>query len=239
VQIYRELAARWYHLLDPLEDHRTEAACYGDALVRAASPPPRTLLELGAGAGNNAFYMKDRFRCTLADLSPEMSAISQARNPDCEHVLGDMRTLRLGRTFDSVFVHDAVNYITTEGDLRAVAATAFAHTRPGGSALFAPDAVRETFQETTNLTSGEDGTRAMRCVEWMWDPDPDDVTVSVEYAFVLREGGRAWVHHETHVEGVFPRATWFRTLEAAGYAAEIVLCSDEGQTWETFLCRRP
>ncbi len=34
---------------------------------------------------------------------------SRELNPDCEHVLGDMRTLRLGRTFDAVFVHDAVD----------------------------------------------------------------------------------------------------------------------------------
>ena len=42
-----------------------------------------------------------------------------------------MRTLRLATTFDAVFVHDAVCYITTEEDLRAVADTAFVHTRPG------------------------------------------------------------------------------------------------------------
>ena len=50
-----------------------------------------------------------------------------------------MRTLRLQRQFDAVLVHDAVAYMTTRADLAAlVAATAFAHTRPGGAALFAP-----------------------------------------------------------------------------------------------------
>lgn len=29
-----------------------------------------------------------------------------------------MRTLRLGRTFDAVFAHDVVDYMTTEDDLR-------------------------------------------------------------------------------------------------------------------------
>lgn len=239
MQIYGELAARWYRLLDPLADHEGEAACYEAALVRGATPPPQTLLELGAGAGNNAFYMKRRFRCTLADLSPQMSALSRETNPDCDHVLGDMRALRLGTTFDSVFVHDAINYITTAEDLRAVAETAFIHTRPGGSALFAPDAVQETFRETTNLVGSEAGDRSMRGVEWMWDPRPDDETVAVEYALVLREGGQARIHHEQHVEGVFRRATWTRTLQSVGYAPESITCTDEGQSWEAFLCRRP
>ena len=239
MEIYGELASRWYHLLDPLSDHRNEAAGYADALARAAVPSPRTLLELGAGAGNNAFFMKARFQCTLADRSPQMSALSRARNPECEHVLGDMRTLRLGRTFDSVFVHDAINYITTVSDLRAVAETAFLHTRPGGSALFVPDALRETFREGTNLITGEDGTRAMRCIEWMWDPDPADDTVAVEYAFVLREDGRVTVHHDRHVEGLFARQAWLDILAGAGYRPESIPCTDEGDTWEAFLCQRP
>ncbi|MDQ3348688.1 MAG: class I SAM-dependent methyltransferase, partial [Acidobacteriota bacterium] len=123
MQIYGELAARWYRLLDPLEDHFDEAACYEAALLRGAPDGALTLLELGSGAGNNASYLKRRFACTLADRSPQMLGISRATNPECEHVKGDMRSLRLGRTFDAVFVHDAVMYITTEEDLHAVAET--------------------------------------------------------------------------------------------------------------------
>lgn len=41
-----------------------------------------------------------------------------------------MRTVRLGRTFDAVFVHDAVDYMTSEDDLRHVIETAFVHCRP-------------------------------------------------------------------------------------------------------------
>ena len=73
------------------------------------------------------------------------ASLSRTLNPGCEHVLGDMRTLRLGRTFDAVFAHDAVMYMATEDALRACMGTAFAHTRPGGVAVFVPDFTRETF----------------------------------------------------------------------------------------------
>lgn len=56
-----------------------------------------------------------------------MLGLSKALNPECEHHLGDMRTLRLGQTFDAVLVHDAVMYMTTVTQLGEAAATAFAH----------------------------------------------------------------------------------------------------------------
>lgn len=37
MQIYGELAARWYRLLDPLEDHFDEAACYEAARFAGSS----------------------------------------------------------------------------------------------------------------------------------------------------------------------------------------------------------
>src|SRR5690606_2038705 len=94
-------------------------------------------------------HLKKRFTCTLTDISPAMLELSRGLNPECEHIEGDMRTLRLPRTFDAVLVHDAVDYMTTREDLAAVAATAFLHLRNGGVALFVPDCVRETFEPST------------------------------------------------------------------------------------------
>src|SRR5688572_5543710 len=111
--LYTDLAG-WFHLLTPPAEYAEEAAAYRDALVAAAAVRPRTLLELGSGGGNNAFHLKRDFECTLSDLSAPMLEISRAINPECAHLLADMRTLRLGREFDAVFVHDAVMYLTTE-----------------------------------------------------------------------------------------------------------------------------
>ncbi len=61
-----------------------------------------------------------------------------------------MRTVRLGRQFDAVFVQDTICYMASEADLGPALETAFLHTRPGGAALFAPDHVRETFRPSTD-----------------------------------------------------------------------------------------
>ena len=241
MRLYGDLAP-WFHLLTAPEDYAGEAARYQEELL-AELPDARTLLELGSGGGNNASHLRERFTCTLSDLSPQMLSLSRTLNPECEHVLGDMRTLRLGRTFDAVFVHDAVMYLATEDDLRACLGTAYAHVRPGGVALFAPDCTRETFQAGTDH-GGHDGDegRALRYLEWTTDPDPGDTTFDVDYAVVLRERGQApRVVHDHHVNGVFPEHTWLHLLEQAGFEAKVVPGDpeDEDRAQPLFVGRRP
>ena len=185
--MYGELAG-WWPLLSAPATYAEEAGIYRRLLVEAADRPPETVLELGSGGGNNASHLKAHFQLTLVDLSPGMLEVSRELNPECEHVQGDMRTVRLGRAFDAVFVHDAVNYMTTAEDLRAAMETAFVHCRPGGSALFAPDQLRETFRTGTDHGGHDGDGRAARFLEWTWDPDPDDTEVNCEFILALKEG---------------------------------------------------
>lgn len=215
--LYTDLAD-WFHLLTRPEDYTEEAAAYRDTLLGASERRPRTLLELGSGGGNNASHLKRDFECTLSDLSPAMLQVSRSINPECAHVVGDMRTLRLGREFDAVFVHDAVMYLTDEDDLRRAMETAFIHCRTGGVALFAPDCVRETFAPATSHGGYDGGARALRYLEWRWDPDPGDTTYLLDFAYLLRESGRELrLLHDRHVFGLFPRATWHRVLQEVGF----------------------
>ena len=184
-RFYGELA-EWWPLISPPEDYAEEAAFA--ATVLASVPGVREVLELGSGGGHNAVHLKAQFEMTLVDLSDEMLAVSRRLNPECEHHQGDMRTVRLGRRFDAVFVHDAVDYMTSEADLRAAIETAHAHCRPGGIAVFVPDHTAETYEAASDHggSDGADG-RAVRFLDWTWDPDPDDTWIVTEYAFMLRE----------------------------------------------------
>jgi SAM-dependent methyltransferase len=113
--MYGDLAG-WWPLLSAPAAYAEEAGIYRRLLDGAGDRPPETVLELGSGGGNNASHLKAHYRLTLVDLSDGMLEVSRELNPGCEHVQGDMRTVRLGRTFDAVFVHDAVNYMTTAED---------------------------------------------------------------------------------------------------------------------------
>ena len=217
MRIYSDLAP-WFHLLTHPSDYEEEAGFIVSVVDAVADGPASTLLELGSGGGNNASHLKRRFTCTLTDLSPEMLALSSSLNPECEHIQGDMRTLRLGRTFDAVLVHDAVMYMTTEDDLRAAIETAAAHVRPGGVAVFTPDTTVELFEPRTNHGGhdGEDGRR-LRYLEWVRDDVPEDTTYQVDFVVVLREPGETTqVVNELHTFGVFPESTWQRLIVDAG-----------------------
>ena len=136
--IYDDLAT-WFHLLTPPAEYADEAAAILEMLRERVQGPLATMLELGSGGGNIASHLRSDLAVTLTDLSPAMLALSRTINPDLEHIVGDMRTLRLGRVFDAVLIHDAICYMTTEEDLQAALTTAFVHLRPGGAAVFAPD----------------------------------------------------------------------------------------------------
>lgn len=216
--------ADWFHLITSPEEYGEEAAFALGALRDRVDGPVAELLELGCGGGNMASHLKRHVRLTLTDLSREMLEVSRTHNPDLDHLQGDMRSLRLDREFDAVLVHDAVMYLLDEESLRAAMETAFVHLRPGGAAIFAPDFVRETFRPETGHGGNDRDGRSLRYLEWAWDPDPEDTTVVVDYAYLLREGlGPARVVHDRHVVGLFARADWLRLLADVGFEPHCVL----------------
>jgi len=240
--MYDELAS-WWPLLSPPADYEEEAGSYARMLTDTCAGPIRTVLELGSGGGNNAWHMKGRFEMVLVEPSAGMRGVSRVLNPECEHVEGDMRTVRLAREFDAVFVHDAVCYMATESDLRMAIETAFLHCRAGGAALFAPDFVRENFRPSTDHGGSDEGSHGLRYLEWTWDPDPSDTTYVVDYAYLLRTpDGAVRIEHDRHVEGLFARADWIRLLSEAGFEARSVPFehSDlEPLSHEVFVARKP
>jgi SAM-dependent methyltransferase len=237
MKLYDELA-EWWHLISPPAEYAEEAAFFAQVITDACKTPPRTVLELGSGGGNNALYLKSKFEMTLVDLSPQMLAVSRALNPECEHRVGDMRTVSLGRTFDAVFVHDATMYMTSEADLGAAIRNACRHCRAGGVVLFVPDCVRESFAaETTHGGHDGDDGRSLRYLMWTVDPDPTDTTYRTDFAIILRDrSGDTRVVHDSHLEGIFPRAEWTRLLLEAGFEPR-TLTDEWGR--ELFVAKRP
>jgi len=221
-RLYRDLAD-WFPLLTPPEDYAEEAARYLRLVTDACARPPRTLLDLGCGGGNNASHLKRQLGLTLVDLSPSMLEVSRRLNPECEHLVGDMRTVRLGRTFDAVLLHDAVCFMTTAEDLGRAIETAAVHCAVGGAVLLQPDYLRETFAAGTETGGVDRDGRGLRYLEWWHDPDPDDSTYVVDLAYLLRrEDGSTEVVHDRHVLGLFPRATWLELIASAGLEPRLV-----------------
>ncbi len=219
-RMYSDLAHLW-PLMSPPAHYADEARHWRLALRAHLGPGDHEILELGVGGGNNLSHLTAEFRATAVDLSSAMLENSRRLNPSVTHHVGDMRTVRLGRTFAAVIAHDAVSYLTSEDDLRATFATAAAHLAPGGVFICAPDWYRESFRGPHASAHGPRGTDpevTMFVLEF--DPDPSDCTVESRYVFLVRRGAQVELVEDRHVLGLFPLATWTRLMADAGFRVE-------------------
>lgn len=228
--LYTDLA-KWWPLCSAPADYREEAEIYRKALLAGASKGPVTLLELGSGGGNNASHLKKHFRMTLVDVSPRMLSVSRALNPECLHVQGDMRNVRLGRQFDAVFIHDAIDYMTTVTQLGQAMTTAFVHCRAGGVALFVPDWTADRFRPSSSSGGHDSGNRGLRYLEWTLDPDPNDSQYSLYMTYMLRQGNRLrQTALDVHKCGLFSERVWLKTISDAGFKPKML--PYEHSSWE-------
>ena len=216
--LYSELA-EWWPLLSAPEEYAEEASFYYQTLISACHLEPKTMLELGSGGGNNASHLKKYFQMTLVDLSRQMLSVSQKLNPECKHIHGDMRSVRLGELFDTVFINDAIVYMTTKDDLSLTIKNAFDHCRIGGAALFVPDFTRETFVANTEHGGHDQGERGVRYLSWTWDPDLKDSSYVSYMVYLLKEGKKEiGCFTDTHICGLFSDADWMEIMKKAGFS---------------------
>jgi SAM-dependent methyltransferase len=215
MKLYNELAP-WWQLMSRHEDYKEESALYWQTISKYKQDIV-SALELGCGGGNNAYYLKQKCQWTLTDLSPAMLDMSRSLNPECQHYAGDMRNLDLGITYDLVFIHDAIMYMTSADDLSRVFKTARKHLKPDGLLFIAPDHFRETFREETDHGGYNEEHRRFRYLEWSMDRDPQDDIVETEYVYLLNEGGHTQCIHETVNEGIFSKDIWRELLQKEGF----------------------
>jgi SAM-dependent methyltransferase len=112
----------------PVGFYRRLPATGEPALIHAAIGPGTSVLDLGCGPG--------RIAAPLAALGHPVVGVDDgagmidALPPSVEGVVGDARTIRLGRTFGAVVL--ASHLVNAPDDGAAFAATAAAHLEPGG-----------------------------------------------------------------------------------------------------------
>ena len=226
-RLYNDLAWLW-PVISPPEEYAGESVYWRRALWDNLGVGRHRILELGVGGGHNLSHLTRHFQATAVDISPQMLRLSTGLNPRVDHYLGDMRSVRLGRTFDAVLIHDAVSYLLTEEDVRNTLETAGVHLRPEGVLLIGPDWVREDFDGSTPKEFRwvrKKGSVEVTIEEYLHDPDPDDTQIESVYTYTIREIGREdgqdRVEKDTHTTGLFPIATWTRLMGEAGFGVEV------------------
>ncbi len=131
--IYQAHAAAY----DRDRDRSGMEAPYLRAHVDGLPPGPRTVLDLGCGAGEPiARYLIDAgCAVTGVDVAPAMLAIARARLPAATWLEHDMRTLALGARFAAIVAWDSFFHLP-RAEQRAMFAVFRDHLAPGGLLLF-------------------------------------------------------------------------------------------------------
>ena len=234
-RLYGDLAYLWPLVSKP-EDYANEASFWRDVLMEKLGEGKHHILELGVGGGNNLSYLTPYFKATAVDLSEEMLINCNKLNPDVDVHVGDMRSVRLNKKFDAVIIHDAISYLLNENDMIATFETVAEHLTSGGIFVTTPDYLKETF--TNNTTHyhkpKSDGTTDLTFIEYIHDPDPKDTMIETIMVYFIKQGGQTTIELDRHQTGLFPKATWLRLIENAGFKVEekeYPVHDDDRQSW--------
>ena len=248
-RLYDDLAWLWPHLSPP-SHYVTEAALLNELIAERLGPGPKRVLELGAGGGHTLVHLSalgtGEHDCTAVDLSEPMLANCRALIPGVDTVVGDMRTVRLGREFNVVLIHDAIDYLLTPEDVGRTLETVREHLVPGGLAFIAPTYTHETFVDGE---VADDGTTTdseeVTYFTYVHDPDPADDVFEMILLYLIRDAQtrRVELVEDRHTLGLFEHGAWLEMIAEAGFKAEYVEQGDEDRedeaAWALFLGTKP
>ena len=220
--LYTDLAWLWPMWGDAASEYAHYCQHVTSLIQYYAKHPISSLLDMGCGGGKNVLTLKRQFNVTGVDLSPTMLEQARELNPECSFVQGDMRTVRLDRTFDAVLMDDAISYMSCLADFVAAFRTASAHLNPGGVLIATPDVTTETFQQnkTTAMPAARTGTwdeLDVVFIENVYDPNPADEQYETTIVYLIRNRGQLRIETDHWTMGIFSIGTWRRVLRETGF----------------------
>jgi SAM-dependent methyltransferase len=178
---------------------------------------PMSLLDVGCGTGRDLYNLSRHCAdCVGVDVVPAMIEFAMKNYPGISFAIGDMRGIRLGRTFDVIMVlGSALNYMRTNEELDEALETFGLHSHPSTLLIIEPFNTT-SFVATTKIptdfaiVSGDlvaDGTASYQwdattqCLErtrtWTFDDDGAPITDAFslrllfahELAYILQSKG--------------------------------------------------
>ncbi len=221
--------ARFYDSLYSDKDYAAECGFLERLFVANGVGTGGSVLDLGCGTGGHLIpLVQAGYLVTGVDLSPEMVgiAVQKAAAVGIEPtlVVGDVREIDLGRTFDAVIsMFAVVGYQLSNSDLAAMFAVARRHLDVGGvfvfDAWFGPAVLTARPGEKRKAVLLEDGSKLVRVAK----PKLDVVaqTVRVDYELVRDDSSSeaAGEVSESHTMRFLFAQEIAYFLEVAGFGA--------------------
>lgn len=214
--------AAYYNLLYRDKDYRAEAE-YVSGLIRQFKPSAHALVDFGCGTGRHAVeFARLGYEVLGVDLSPQMIEIAhQVKETNVEFASGDIRNVRLNRTFDAVLsLFHVMSYQSTGNDLMLAFDTAAAHLNTGGLFIFdcwyGPGVIADPPRVVRRVMADE-SIEVERLATPTHNQDDHTINVHFEVHVTERASGERFTLHEDHLMRYLFTGDVEHLAEAAGF----------------------
>jgi len=201
----------YYDLIYRDKDYPAESE-FVHALIRDYAPEALSVLDLGCGTGQHAIhFVKRGYSVVGVDRSEEMLAAAERRaanlaageRADLSFCAGDIRNVRLERTFDVVVaLFHVMSYQTGNDDIAAAFTTARAHLREGGLFIFdcwyGPGVLADPPQTRVKRFKTDGGSDVIRLSEPSLHPNANTVDIAFTLLVDEADSRRCEQIEETH-----------------------------------------
>ncbi len=217
MRLYKDLSWLW-PIISPPETYVDEGEILIEKIKEYGGDSAKTVLNMGCGGGHLDWVLKKAFEVTSIDISRDMMALAKKLNPEVEYLYGDMRTVRMGRLFDAVVLHDAVIHMINMDELKSAFRTAYEHLKSGGFVVTYVEEWPEHFvQNRTAVSNHEKDGIEVTFIENNYDPDPSDSNYECTLVYLIRRQGRLEIETDRMTLGIFPVADWIEAMQVAGF----------------------
>lgn len=171
-------------LYDALSRDSTAAATCQHLIDDYGAAHAGSILDLGCGTARDLAGLADIHDCIGVDVQPALIEHAQDQHPELDLRVGDLRTIRLDRTFDTILcLGNSLAYLHHNDDIQAAFATFAAHAHTGTLLIIvtqiAPTAARVPVSNRVDAA----GVHAEVTIEHSWDARAQIATVHRTWHF--------------------------------------------------------
>ncbi|UJW28734.1 class I SAM-dependent methyltransferase [Saccharothrix sp. AJ9571] len=171
-------------------------------LIHNYGVPGGSVLDLGCGTARDVAALAGTPDCVGVDLQPQLIEHARRQHPGLDLRVGDLRTVRLGRTFDTILcLGNSLAYLLHNDDIRAAFTTFAAHAHPGTVLIIITQIAPSAISAPARGRIEAAGIRAEVTTEHLWDARTQIATL--HRTWQLDDGTTEHDHIQRRV--LFPR----------------------------------